>query len=71
MRKAVSASVLVLLLACSAYAGDIQNGVTGTPPPPKNATQEQQASDGEIQDGAADSLTETVLSVIERVLTLF
>jgi hypothetical protein len=70
MGKTVRASVLVLFLACSAHAGDIQNGITGTPPPPQNATQEQQTVDGDIQNGVADSLSETVLSVIERVLVL-
>jgi hypothetical protein len=70
MGKAVRALVLVLVLACTTYAGDIQNGITGTPPPPQNATQEQQTVDGDIQNGVADSLSETVLSVIERVLVL-
>jgi len=70
MGKTVRASALVLLLACSTYAGEIQNGVTGTPPPPTNAVQEQQTADGDIQNGAPDSFTETVLSVIERVLVL-
>jgi hypothetical protein len=62
MAKAIRASVVVLLLACSAYAGDIQNGITGTPPPP---------SHGYIQNGAPDGLTETVLSLLGSVLALF
>ena len=69
MGKAVRASALILFLACSTYAGEIQNGVTSTPPP-QNTAQEQQAVDGDIQNGVADSLSETVLSVIERVLVL-
>jgi hypothetical protein len=70
MGKTVRASALILFLACSTFAGEIQNGVTGTPPPPQNATQEQQTVDGDIQNGVADSLSETVLSLIERVLVL-
>lgn len=70
MSKAVRASVLVLLLVCSAYAGDIQNGVTGTPPPP-NVTQEERTADGDIRNGEPNSFTETVLSLLEDVLALF
>ena len=70
MAKAIRASVLVLLLACSAQAGHIHNDVTGTPPPPPSITQEEQAAEGEMQNGAEGSLTETVLTVLESVLTL-
>jgi hypothetical protein len=69
MGKTIRASVLVLVLASSAQAGWIQNDVTGTPPPQNNVTAEQTAS-GWIQNGEPESLTQTVLSVIESVLAL-
>lgn len=62
MRKAIRASVLVLLLTCSAQAGYIQNGS----PAPSDPVREQEA-DGEMQNG----LTGALLSVLESVLALF
>jgi hypothetical protein len=71
MGKVIRASLLVLCLACSAQAGWIQNDVTGNPPsPPPNAVTEEQTVDGWIQNGEPESLTDTVLSVIESVLAL-
>jgi len=71
MGKAIRASVLVLVFACSAQAGYIHNDVKGTPPPPPpTVTQEEQTAEGEVQDGAAGGLTETVLSVIGSLLAL-
>jgi hypothetical protein len=74
MGKAIRASVLVLLLACSAHAGWIHNPVTGTPPPPPPAVTEQEpTASGDMQNGAADaadSLTETLLGALESVLAL-
>jgi hypothetical protein len=68
MGKAVRASVLILLLACSARAGYIPYG-SPEPPPPGAATAGQTA-DGWIQNGEPESFTETVLSVLESVLSL-
>ena len=45
MGKAIRASALALLLACSANAGTIQNGVYDPPPPPP-------PSEGTIQNGS-------------------
>jgi hypothetical protein len=77
MGKAIRASVVVLLLACSAYAGDIQNGVTGTPPPPTASATQQQAggvvpndAQGDMQNDVTDSLAETVLNVLTSVLAI-
>lgn len=39
MGRAIRASVLILLLTCTAQAGYMQNG-TPQPPPPPQATQE-------------------------------
>ena len=74
MRKAISVSALLLALTCSAYAGEMQNGVTGTPPPtppPNGITQEEQLAEGVMPNGEPDGLTEAVLTVIESVLALF
>jgi hypothetical protein len=77
MGKAIRASVVVLLLACPAYAGDIQNGVTGTPPPPTGDATQQQAggmipgdAQGDMQNDVTDSLAETVLTVLTGVLAI-
>jgi hypothetical protein len=72
MGKAVRASVLVLVLACSAQAGWIQNGVTDPPPPPPPQTlvAQEPPADNETPNDGPESLTETVLSVLESVLAL-
>ncbi len=74
MRKVISVLALSLALTCSASAGDIQNGVTGTPPQqPATAVQDQptggeiqnpQTTDGEIQNGAAATFAELVLTLL-------
>ena len=66
MGKAIRASVVVLLFACSGYAGEIHNDVKQPTPPPASAIQETNAG-GEIQN----DLTETLLSVLGSVLSLF
>ena len=69
MGKTIRASVVVFLLACSVYAGDMQNDVK-QPTPPTNATQ-QAAENGYMPNGEPNGFTETVLSLLESVLTLF
>jgi hypothetical protein len=77
MRKAISVSALLLALTCSAYAGDMQNGVTGTPQPtPAPASQgptpdgeidtgaTAATADGEMQNGAAVTFFEVVLNLL-------
>jgi hypothetical protein len=66
MGKTIRASVLMLLLACSARAGYMQNDVKQPPP---DATQAATA-DSQIQNDASASLAETVLSVLESLLSL-
>jgi hypothetical protein len=63
MAKSLRASVLVLLLACAAYAGDIQNDRTAPPPPPP-------AEEETGEPTAPDSFTETILTVLQSVLAL-
>ena len=64
MGKAIRASALILLLACSAQAGYIPNESPAPPPPqPANAVQEP-TTDGDIQNDAADTLTQIALDLL-------
>lgn len=68
MRKAVGVLALTLALTCSAYAGETQNGVAGTPPPPPPSRPAQmQTTEGESRYGATVSIVKIVLDL----LTLF
>jgi hypothetical protein len=79
MRKALRISVLIMALAFSVSAGDIQNGVVGTPPPA--VTGEMQngvASAGDIQNGvistspsAESTATDVFLTLLQSLLALF
>ncbi len=70
-------SVFTLALAIPAFAGDIQTGVTS--PPPQTVTAngdiqttvmgQEEAVSGEA--AAADSVAESVLNLIQSVLSLF
>lgn len=72
MRKTLMAAALVLALCCSAYAGDISNpSVTQPSPPPGMTTEESAQTDGDIENGAVESLTDAVLAVLESVLSIF
>lgn len=69
MRKTLCASVLMLALCGSAFAGDISNpSAPQPPPPPQTMTTEETATDGVMQTGTADGFTETLLSVLETAL---
>ena len=57
MPKIIRTIVLVSVLACSTYAGEIQNPITS--PPPATAQ-------GDIQNG----ITETALSILGVMLSL-
>jgi hypothetical protein len=67
MSKALRASVLLLLLTSSAQAGWMGNDVKQ--PPPTSAVQEA-TTDGLIPNEEPESLTETVLAMLESVLSL-
>jgi hypothetical protein len=84
MLKAVRASVLILLIACSAQAGYMPND-SPTPPQqqsgyipndsaetsqePTDSTQELDAS-GDVQNGVTASLTEIALSLLSSLPSL-
>jgi len=70
MGKATRASLLVLILAGSAQAGWIQNGVNGTSPDPPPDAAEEQTANGSIQSDDPEGFTETVLSLLESALSL-
>ena len=79
MGKAIRASALILLLACSAQAGWIQNGSPEPPPQagwmgndspaPPNASQEQ-TTDGDISTTSADYLTQIALDLLAALPSL-
>lgn len=74
MFKILRASVLVLLLACAAQAGEIQNGSPQpTPQPSTERAQEEtttEEAEGDSTYDLADTLTEAALSVLDNVLAL-
>ena len=71
MGKAIRASALILLLACSAQAGYIPNESPAPPPPqPANAVQEP-TTDGDIQNDAADTLTQIALDLLAVLPSLY
>lgn len=65
MRKALCASVLTMALTFSAYAGEMQNGITSNPP----SSQETVA--GEMQNGITSTSTEsTAIEVLLELLVV-
>jgi hypothetical protein len=62
MRKAIRASVLVMVLAVPAFAGEIPYDVVSPPPP--NATQQ-----GDIQNGVAGEIPNDVAGDIPYNVT--
>lgn len=81
MRKALRISVLVMALALSVSAGEMQNGVVSTPPSPPAIAGDMQngvASAGDIQNGvvstsppAESTATEVFLTLLQSLLALF
>lgn len=69
MGKAIRACTLVLLLACSASAGIIQNGSPEPPPPPPPSTQSAQEPATEGQETAEEIQPEALL-VVQFALSL-
>lgn len=72
MRRTIQSLTLVAALSASVYAGDMQFPVTSSPPPRSESVAQAPTADGEMQNGQADSsLTETILNLLEGVLSLF
>lgn len=73
MVKVICASVLVLILACSTRAGEMQNGSPEPPPPvpPVVVLEEKKtAEEGDEYGDLMKTLTEAALSVLDNVLAL-
>jgi hypothetical protein len=66
MRKTISVAALLLALTCPAYAGDIQNDA----PKPPTATVQEPTTEGEMQNDATDSLTQTALDLLTLLPSL-
>ena len=71
MSKAIRASVLILLLACSAQAGYIPND-TPAPPPPSTAQEPvDDTLNGEMSTpGVSDILTQAALDLLTALPSL-
>ena len=72
MRKSIRVSLLVMLMAVSAHAGDMQCGVTGTPPT-QPATVEQEpiqesTASGYIPNEGVDTFAEVALNLLAGLL---
>jgi len=74
-RNATAALALTLVLAMSAFAGEMHTGVTGPNPQPTPAAT---TVDGEMHTGVAapapeavNTVTETALNLLQSVLALF
>jgi len=79
MVKAIRASALVLLLACSAQAGIIQNEAPALPPPLQSAsatlaptdTSQETSANGYMQNEAPSALTQIALEMLAVLPSLF
>jgi hypothetical protein len=81
MGKAIRASLLVLLLACSAQAGYMPNDTPAPPPPPTTSTAqagymptglpEPPTDGGWMGNEAAASLTQSALDLLAALPSLF
>lgn len=68
MRKTLRASLLLLVLSCSAHAGLIPNDKTPPPPPPPPAEAEPGLIPNDDTDG--ETATGVVLSMMQNLLAL-
>jgi hypothetical protein len=66
MRRTLTTAALVLALSSHAWAGIIHIPPAPDEPTPTNTTQETVTTDED--SGAADTLTQTVLTLLESVL---
>ena len=71
MFRIVRASALVVVLACTAGAGETPNHVTGTPTDPPAPLMVASASAADAPEGTEDSYGEIFLNLLEGVLALF
>jgi hypothetical protein len=69
-RNAAAALLLVLVLATSAFAGEIHTDVAPPPPLTDNSTAQTTTTNGVMQTGAAETLTQIALSVLAALPSL-
>ena len=72
MRKSLQACALALALSASAFAGEMQYGLTATPAPTPQAirAEVEAPTSATTEDGTQGTLTGAVLNLIESVLAL-
>lgn len=70
MGKAIRASALILLLTCTARAGWMGNDSPAPAPQPASVAQEP-TTDDEIQNEAADTLTQIALDLLAVLPSLY
>ena len=68
--KALRASILVLALSVCAYAGNMDNGVTGSPANDVAGNMDNGVA-GNMDNGLTDSATEIALNLLQSVMSLF
>jgi len=66
MRKTLTTAALLLALSCTALGGEIHIPPVAPDPPQANTTQEPTTTDEDT--GAADTLTQAVLTVLVSIL---
>ena len=80
MVKTIRVSALILVLACSAQAGYIQNDAPAPPPPPSQPasavqeptdTSQETSANGIMQNDAPSGLTQVALEVLAVLPSLF
>ena len=79
MVKAIRTSALLLLLACSAQAGIMQNDAPAPPPPSQPAsavqgptdTSQETSANGTMQNDEPSGLTQVALEVLAVLPSLF
>jgi predicted outer membrane protein len=69
-RNAAAALLLALVLATSAFAGEIHTDITPPPPPTDNSTAQTTTTDGVMQTGAAETMTQIALDVLAALPSL-
>ncbi len=73
MRKLVRASLLILAVSCTAYAGEMPFPVAPPQPAPtstQESTQEIRVNDSQDQNGSESTVAEAILDLISTVLAL-
>ena len=68
MLKAIRVSTMLLVLAGSAYAGEV---LTPPAPQPQANTVQEPTAAGEMQNGSADSITQIALDLLACLPSLF